>query len=516
MEALKNLRELIHSLNHEELRIARIFLQVFDPVRDENSRAIVLFDVLRNRHIPLTDKEVLKAIYSGENIERKTLYRLCSRVKDRILESLTIDLNLTRKDAYCETDKIKLQLRKKTVQANILLSKGMGEQAVIVYNVIIDKAREIEAYDELIETLLLKRRYTGLQNGKEAYAQFADEIAFYESCRAAVATAQDLYHQVSINKDFSGRDTLQQEFLADAISELESLTKKTNSSTVQYFLYHLKIERAQREKNFTLADQLCNLLLQLIRNSKALLVKRTLGGALGEFARNALYKLDYDQAINFSEEAAMYQQSNTLNYSSYREIQFYAAFYSGDMNLALSIIDELLNNTAILNSSFLKAKKVYLKACVHFVLQDYKTVHQLLQSTKAVEQDKEGWNVNVRILSIMNDIERNFEGIAGMKIENTRKHLGRISRFTIVRQRDIIIRKVLNELINFGLDFRKVVRYHSHSLEELCGQNEEMCWQQHSPELVIFHKWIIARAKGEKYPAEMITKAQISLLSKVS
>jgi len=493
MSVFSKVFSLIKTLSTEEQKVARAYLLAFETARNEESlKSVLLFDLLANRESKLTEEDAKSHLYKGNN-GKKTFYRLITRFHDKVLESLITDININRAGAYSEQYRVKFGLRKKTIQASILLGKGLYEQAWDLFEKIIAKCKEFEVYDELIETLYLKQQSIGLRNGKAAYEKITDEISFYEECRKALYRTRDIYHSVIINNDFKANSNEADALIQNSILELQGLFVRTNSKNISYYLHYILMEFYQRNHDYQEAKEAGISLIELISNNRAIYMKRSLGSAYIELANNYLYTLEFDEALKACEDSYHLHPSNGFNYSVAKEIAFYAAFYGNQAELALQIIDELLDNQKLTQSEYIRSKRTYLKACVMFKKKEFKQVKKLLQQTKLIESDKEGWNVGVRTLAIMNDIESDSDRLADSKIESARKHLQRLSSFTTISKRNAIIRKVLNDLSNYSFDFKKLYKSKPDQLNNLSDLESEIRWQIKSPEMIKFHDWFFSK-----------------------
>ncbi|MBK7572237.1 MAG: hypothetical protein IPI10_11650 [Bacteroidetes bacterium] len=91
-----------------------------------------------------------------------------------------------------------------------------------------------------------------------------------------------------------------------------------------------------------------------------------------------------------------------------------------------------------------------------------------------IDKDKEGWNVNIRILSILCRIELFETDSVDLNVQNLEKFLKRISKTNNVPTRYQIILRILVSLLNEGYDFNKVSNKKKKSLTILEEINEKV------------------------------------------
>ena len=121
------LKELARILKKEEISIAKKFLIAFDSnVTRQTSKALKLFKLVLNK--PEITREKAKKSVSKE-ISEDSFDRLVVRVKNKLLESLILDVNIRKKDAYPDWYRNKIELRKKILAVIPLMGRGWEKEA---------------------------------------------------------------------------------------------------------------------------------------------------------------------------------------------------------------------------------------------------------------------------------------------------------------------------------------------------------------------------------------------------
>ena len=169
------------------------------------------------------------------------------------------------------------------------------------------------------------------------------------------------------------------------------------------------------------------------------------------------------------------------------------------MTKAQSVVKELVALTSPTITPFHYAKRIYFKACAHFAAGEFKESLQNLQVTKEIENDKEGWNIGKRLLTILIHLELDDWDAAETGITNLRMHIQRLKPEGTVRKRDTVILKVLQKLILTSFDYQQVLDNHSDLFELLDRTDRDYRWQVKSPEMVVFHHWFQDKAQGKAY-----------------
>jgi tetratricopeptide (TPR) repeat protein len=137
-----------------------------------------------------------------------------------------------------------------------------------------------------------------------------------------------------------------------------------------------------------------------------------------------------------------------------------------------------------------KSKFIYYQACVLFATKQFKEALQLLNKSLDIEKDKTGWNIALRTLNILVFIELNKINEAARALEALRKYMERLTKSDEVKQRDILIIKLLREIEKDGFRLNQKNMIASKLLKELSEKNKPTSWNYYTPELIPFHEWV--------------------------
>jgi hypothetical protein len=503
----KTLQLLIKGLSNEEISSVKKYLNCFDDVFGNTiTKTANLFDLLISEE-NYSLEEIIKEIYPySPNVE--AFDKLSKRLMEKIHECLLLDINIDRKDAYPDYVKAIINVRKKIMQSEILLGRGLTNDIDSLYDKIILKAQKFELYSELVEVLYLKQHYVGIRNGKDEYNKISDAIQLAEKCRNGVYRACSLYYDQLITSDFSASNQSDIEQLQESINDLKNLYSQTKSATIGYYYFLMEFELLKSKGQYMEAKAACLNLVDLIQDNPAIYQKRRLGSAFVRLSTNELYTYDFKDSALHARIAQDYFNKNTINYGIAKETEFYSHFYQGDLEKAHSLINALLKDTGS-DSEFLFSKRSFLAANVSFLMKDKKSTNQFLMDTKEINKDKEGWNIGIRILSIISQIEAGVNDPAEAQVESMRKHIERTMKQKEVRGRDIIILRILNELVNQSFDFKAVWKSRKHLFDQLASQEANHKWQIKGHELIVFHEWFKAKVNNTEYSAKIQDPAKV-------
>lgn len=505
-ETLQHLKHIVNALNKNERDVLVEYLKVFD-IRSGGYKpqTLILLDLLLKNDDLSKINKALKKKFGAKSDD--ALRMMAFRLKEKIGESLLLDLNIMREGAYDELSQARANIAKKKIIALIYISRGIAQETIDLYDKIIAMAKKFEFYGDLIDTLMLKQQYLGIRQGRKAYDKLTSEINFYEASRLAANNAIKAYYEVSMNFGFKGLnrnvpDPAYVTFLEEKLEKLRMDFEETSSALVGYYYYLISIEYNQVLHFGKKASEYCNYLVDLVKNNPSINLRIRLGIAHLNYSQNELFNYEYNAALENALEGKKCFKQGTFNYNSSLELEFYSNFYLGQTNEAVAVIETLIKNAKTERNEFELAKRNYLLACTYFVQKQFIKANRTLHFTASAEKDKEGWNIGIRILNIMNSIENGHFDQADLLVMNLRQFIKEALKLKFVPVRDKIILDILLELRKQGYNFEKVIKIKHQELEQLSNPKGNHVWEIQSPELIVFHRWVAAKAKEKYYEPE--------------
>ena len=146
----------------------------------------------------------------------------------------------------------------------------------------------------------------------------------------------------------------------------------------------------------------------------------------------------------------------------------------------------------------MKNKFYYLQSCLFFINKKNIESLEALSNCSELKNDNEGWNINMRILLILNRIELNDYDSIDLKIQNLEKYIKRISNNKSSIQRQVLILRILTKLIQEDFNFKKVYTKRLKYFNILESKTGIYRWQIKSPELIIFNNWFKFKMNGSE------------------
>lgn len=186
----RDLKVVMSRLSLQEINAARKFVLAFDADGHKlNNKSDILFDYLIQN--PLATYS--KAKQSGGKFDcKKTFDQQCRRLKDKISESLLLDVNIKKNEAERSYQNIRLYVRKKLLIAHMLLERGAESEAFSICKKLIKLAREYELYAELQEIFCWVKNEPGLHERFSSTEQIKNNFDFYRYCDDALYRAKEI------------------------------------------------------------------------------------------------------------------------------------------------------------------------------------------------------------------------------------------------------------------------------------------------------------------------------------
>lgn len=490
------LMALMQKLSAAEVKNLKLYLKCFDPNFNDQHRVktLQLLECLESNHL-MQEEEVLLRIYPDG--DRKKFAFLLLRLTDKIYESLLLEVNIGRNENYAEASRVGMDLKKKLILAQILWSRDLTERLNHLLEKVIRKARQYELYTELTEALLLKQQLEGLKRGITAFNELQAEVDEAHAALMAVRRARQFYSMLALKGVASAHQGWDLAFLQAAVTELQATWEATHSETVRFYLHLVQLTLLQQQGRYEEGTLLCHSLIDLLQGSAALRSQRRLGIAFSQLAENELFEGAFAQAILHARESQRCFPLSGRNRAAGIETEFYALFHSGKFAQAVELLQPLLSPEMEGRDPLAWQRRAFLMANALFQCRQFGEAQRWLRLAGSMLHDKAGWNVGIRILDILIQIERRqMDGIE-LQLDAMRKHLGRLQDAGACTRRPAVILKLLNCLARANYDFERTARAHREELDQLSCDEEGLRWKIKGPEMVPFQDWFWGKVKAE-------------------
>ena len=502
MKGFEHLRSIHFMMDKNEKLVLRNYLTCFESrKKGHKPKSLILLDLMEKYDNDDKVMALLKKKIPSEDARRMVI----SRLREKMLTTLSLDVNLTRDENYDEQGQALTNVVLGKLQGKILIGRGQRKTGFYVMDRTIALAKHYELYDDLIDMLSVERQYIKAWKGTDqAFYDIDNEIVNYSACRDAANTAKKYFEETTMRYGFKGlsrvpADKKQLEFLKERIDHLYDAFEKTSSATVGYYYYFLLVEYNQLQNKLEEASESLSRLSQMLENNPAIKRKVRLASVHLNLGANDLWLHRFEDSKKQFETSLTYIRENTRNHTVITELLFYSLFYAGKIDEAEATLESLVDSKHVDQSDFRRAVRSYLLACVSFAKGEMRKVNLHLSNSHHIGKDKEGWNIGSRILSIMLAIEREKFDLADSQIVNLRQFIREGLKGVEVRKRDRLITELLLELRKKSYDFHEVLESKKDILDQLAVDDVESGWLLQTPEMICFHTWFSDKLAERPY-----------------
>lgn len=492
----QKLKEIVKKMTHSEREIAEKYLSCFDSNKGKPiTKYLELFQFMME-NADSTEGVARSNFGAGK---KNSFDMLVKRLKDKLGYVMANEMNTQRKDAYSPYFQEKWETRHLLTLYEIYQGRGLREEAYSVLNKCINHAKDFEAYLELTEALEYKRNHLKMRAGTEDFRELDEQILFYEKCRKAFNKARQYFNE---HIPYVENATYRARFVQDFEGKLKEMAvdyAETKCGLVGYYYYLVKIEYLQELREYELAGKIVIDLLNLVKNNKAVYTRPRMGTVYMNLANNLIYQQRFLHAIEAVKSAANYYKPNTMNFSIIEELEFSALFYLDRFREAEAKISSIINNMNYAQSVYIDNKREYFYACTLFALGKYEQASKVLEKVSEIHKDKRGWNVGIRIMSILSNESKGDYELLHYKLESIRVHIVRMQSLIEVRKRDLLILSIIKDWVKEGKNFSLVWKKRQKDFAKLASTDPDFCWLVKSHELIVFHKWFECMVRKQPY-----------------
>ncbi|MEO0311142.1 MAG: hypothetical protein RIQ89_799 [Bacteroidota bacterium] len=486
MESFNQLKAIFSKLNKPEIQLVYKLLEIgIESMPDAGLKSAILLETIGKKN-DISAIDMQKILYKQANYE--AFNKLVKRTRDKISEVLIMDLNIARGETYVDRNKTLFMLHKKIISSLVQEARGLAAFTGPATELLIKSALEYEFFDMALYIYQHKLNLMAFRKSELEVAKAIDQIKSIEIRRASLLNSSLLYNQLMahINQSASYHDY--QEKLPEYIEKFEKDYQQSNAGTIAYYKFFTQTEYYQNKREYKFANKALLAIKKLLAENVAVYTKQRMGTLLINLANNQLYLKNFTYCYELTDQAIDYYQNSNINKGVSLEIKFFGKFYESNFDDARLIIEELYNNPIYRSINLINQKRAFYLASLYFKMQSFDKALNLMDAIKDLSNDREGWNISKRILSILIEIEKGDLDEVDNGIQSMKLHIKRTLKNKYISMRYITIMRILVKLFQSGFDFELTYQSRKRYFE-LMAQDPAYQWQMKSPELVNFEEW---------------------------
>lgn len=472
--------DIFKKLSHQEIRYIRhqITSSAF-----EHEKVGKLFELV-------TQYEEQEESFYAKNIYNKApdnTFRVTKSRLKRMMENVV--LNDKSLSGYgTEITNIQLQLKKKLLQAEILLGRGAYSAGKNLLMQCISTAHKYQLYQEYFQAEFLMFRLSSIRTPSKEFGQQAQLLKELNHNGSIINEALIFHYSIT---NLLLHKSLSEDQLAEVrlqINRVAAIASEIVHPLVLNAHYLCEIYYLQVKGDFQNALGFCEKYLELIQANPIYYTKQRLGGAYIQLSQVSLQLGESEKAQLYSEEAIKFFLPDEMNYFVVQELMFRIAFYSGKYELAEECISRAFEHPQFQTSKIKAAQWQYFKVCLLVRKKDFRAANRSILDTTPLLSDKYGWNLYVRLLEIMILFELDLFDPLDSRIQNMRQFLKRANKNSDL-YRFMLLLKILREWYKVGYDFAKARKSVLPILAEIKEYHVNNPFRKSGFELIRFEKW---------------------------
>jgi hypothetical protein len=272
------------------------------------------------------------------------------------------------------------------------------------------------------------------------------------------------------------------------IDDLEKLYKKHKLARVGFWYYMAATEFHTMHKNFELVVDLGLSFLKLVQHSPAVKSKNNIAGVNQTVGLAQLELRNFSEAIVHLGVAEKYFPAAGFNRLQGLEFLGLAEMAGQDYSAAIQTIEKAMTHPRIEAREHFLPRWLYIKACGEFLASDIDSSFRTLNRNGYLMKQQDEWNIQFRLLEMMQLIEMGDEEWLDFKLDATRKFLTRHKKLNKPRVKVTV--DVIGNLIRKNLDYNEISESNLDALKLCLQEKKGYEWNPTGPEIVRFDTWI--------------------------
>jgi tetratricopeptide (TPR) repeat protein len=503
---MKEIYQLVQSLENREKKTTESYLHCFSKQDNSNSSLTRLFLILSKRKRCPSNEEMVEKLQLKD---KQALFYLNYRLKHKIFEAAVIDINIERLKSIDELNYVSIKLRKRLSQINFLV-RTKGTLAIVKTELdnLIKEALKYELYPIVIEGYSLKKQ---LYIKKAAYANFLkinNLINTYSNAENAIKHAIDFHicFVAESNLEETFKDKEKRKLLEDIIFESNKQLDNFYSPTLHYYIKLFEFYYFTIKEEYTTARETCLERLKLLKKHVSINRKQRIGNAYIHLYNTDINMKEYTRALNNIHHSIKYFPKYSYNAFVAHETKFKVLFYLKRYTAASHLLEKI-KNTNTNNDKFINHKIIYHKSFIYFIKGNYTQAISLLNQPLELNKDKSGHEIFIRIISVCCYLALKKYDKALWQLNNLIQNIQKTKKYHVTERNKKIILLLKNILkqetpdIKLNTPLRKIILQ--------LTENSNTQWEPLSPELFPIDEWLIQHfsiASTKATPAQNTNK----------
>lgn len=492
MDRYREIREIILNTSNSELNAIRAHIESHPLLKaSESSKSTALIAAI-SENPEKSELEILKII--GFKPTSPDISRFYRTTLNLINEGLILDINIDKQFEYSNSFRNKSLNRKRLILAEILLKKGLQENANLILDDIVSKSTKYEEFDQVIEAYELRKLQCIVTANFKEYDNIDSRLKELETTREGIHKARKLYQDVLLYSTLP----LPKKYAASietALNKMGEISKKNKTATVWYFMKLVEYENLLVNDQFSKASKVLEGVLQNVKTNAPLQSQEREAQILLKMAHSHVLSKDYEKAKSIFEEASTLFKKSDYDYYVIVNKIVYLDFYMQKYNDIKKHIDTRSRSRYITSAPYSTAQYDFFNgALLYLKNKPLKAANFLLPRVKPDAdvsfQTKLGMNFTLLKAGI--DLYGSNQKIAQQCVKEAFKNIEKIKSAHKMDDRDKLILRIFKKLRSRNFDFEASQKAIADNLQQL-STDPDYAWEPFRHEVVPTENWFKER-----------------------
>ncbi|MEM7105013.1 MAG: tetratricopeptide repeat protein [Bacteroidota bacterium] len=479
---METLKQLVNALKPSEKRLIRKFYDI--QPNGEDKKRLKLFELVASNRAE-TNEAASKILYGVQ--PNSAFSHIKSRLKKDILDFLL--MQDASKHFSNKISQIEMNVAKWTLQGELLLSRGIYDEADKLLNKALDVAKDFEIFSEVLKIKNLLRTSVGYRKGIKSFKFYNNDMDYYIREYRKLLKVREYNFMLRLpNQFFTNKESEYFEYNTKALKNLEEMHDDGSSVTFTFQYYYLKVDHDMKNRDFEEALEFAKKLLNIVENEKIYKSSRVNVAGVNMVMAGVNLRLgNYEDAIRYAKKGVEKFHNGLMNELRAMESLFFAYLRNGDYQEARELALRAHNHKQIKRNNLVKAKWAFYEANLEYLEGNVDRAASLVRQNNALLKDRSGWLFGFKILELMitaddNEYDRLDYQLSSLSHLFSRNKTEKNSRVRVIRQ-------VLRALISNGGNYTKTNESARDKLGLLENGEGDFYWNPEGYEIIRFDEW---------------------------
>jgi hypothetical protein len=490
----ESLRQIAAAMGPAEIEATSAFIAGFNRKYGEyEPKTLKLFSYISDntKLKNLSDEGVKNHLFP--DMDEGTFSKLVARLKEKVFESLQLEVNLSRGKAYAPTWLSRQRAKKTLISAEILSIKGLKTESDELLQRVLRDSQKYELYDLAGSACRILYIHLCTQLSSEKGEAMLQQAENYSRLACLERQAELLFYKYGFQKENPYRGEQPYRQLAAEIKRLSSELQGRSARGIEYLISQLKIlywEGVGSFENQAAEAQALRTLLSATPGISSPI--RRVNAALQSMTA-AMHLRQFQQAKQHIDEARSLSSLTSYSGRKVATAQAIAYIQIGHYAEANGFLQELLNQPQLQNSE--REHVQYLLAYLDFMMGHAHKAKAGLKSLSLLRRQKlQDWSLGIEVFELQLRIDMGQFDVAEGLISNLQRRIQRQGEKEKPSQRLFTLVRLLHALSMESFQFKTFWAKNPDALEMLQDSRLGYRWDPFGHEVVPFENWLSSHA----------------------